>query len=113
MSDQKKSDEKKTSGMKSAYELALERLEKDGIERPRSEALPAGVREQIAEVRRKAEAELAQVEILHKDRLRTARDPGAHEQEKEDYVLERRRIEEKRDREIEKLRQGAGGASGG
>lgn len=92
--------------MKSAYELALERLESQGIERPKAESLPEEVREEIAEARRKAEAELAELEILHKKRLQTM-DPGERDQEKDDYVLERRRIEEKRDRRIEKLRAGA------
>lgn len=90
--------------MKSAYELALERLEKEGIERPQAESLSEEVRKQIAEARQKAEAELAQLEILHRDRLR-AMDPADREQEKEDYVLERRRVEEERDRKIAKLRE--------
>lgn len=96
----------KKSKMKSAYELALERLESQGIERPRSESLPDEVRQEIAEARKKAEAELAELEILHHKRLQTMRDPGERQQEKDDYVLERRRIEEKRDRRIEKLRAG-------
>jgi hypothetical protein len=101
----------KESPMKSAYELALERLESQGIEPPKSESLPEEVREEIAETRRKAEAELAELEILHNKRLQTIRDPGERQQEKDDYVLERRRIEEKRDRRIEKLRQGDAGSA--
>lgn len=99
------SQEGKSSGMKSAYELALERLEQQGIERPREEALSEETRRAVAEARQKAEAELAQAEILHKDRLKTLRDPEARRQEEQDYVLERRRIEEQRDRKIEKLRR--------
>ena len=97
------------SGMKSAYELALERLEKEGIERPKAENLPEDVRRQIAEARQKAEAELAQLEILHRNRLKTLYDPDQRRQEEDDYVLERRRVEEQRDRKIEKLRREAGG----
>jgi hypothetical protein len=96
-------DKDKASGMKSAYELALERLEKQGIERPREEAHSAETLEKIAEVRRQAEAKLAELEILHKDRLR--KDPMKRQEEEEDYVRERRRIEEDRDRKMEKLRQ--------
>jgi len=95
--------------MKSAYELALERLEKEGIERPKAESLSEDVRRQIAELRQKAEAELAQLEILHRDRLKTLYDPDQRQQEEDDYVLERRRVEEQRDRKIEKLRREAGG----
>ena len=90
--------------MKSAYELALERLEKQGIERPREEALDDATRERIAEVRAKAKAELAQLEILHRDRKRAETDFEAAGKAEEDYLLERRRIEERRDRELEKLR---------
>jgi hypothetical protein len=96
-------DKDKASGMKSAYELALERLEKQGIERPREEGLSGEVREQVAELRRQAEAKLAELEILHRDRLRKV-DPVKRQEEEEDYVRERRRIEEDRDRKIAKLR---------
>lgn len=95
-------DKDKASGMKSAYELALERLEKQGIERPREEAHSAETLEKIAEVRRQAEAKLAELEILHGDRLR--KDPMKRQEEEDDYVRERRRIEEDRDRKMEKLR---------
>lgn len=90
--------------MKSAYELALERLEAQGIERPREEALSAEVKEKIADARRKAEAQLAELEILHEDRLKTLYDPEGRQKEEEEYHDERRRIEEARDREIERLR---------
>lgn len=98
-------DKDKASGMKSAYELALERLEKQGIERPREEGLSGEQREQVAEVRRQAEAKLAELEILHRDSLRKAMDPAKRQEAEEDYVRERRRIEEDRDRKIAKLRE--------
>ena len=103
MSEKSKSD--KSAKMKSAYELALERLEGEGVERPRG--LTEEVREKIAGVRQKAEAELAQVEILHKNRLKQMGDPEERRRENEDYLLERRRIEERRDREIAELREEA------
>jgi hypothetical protein len=90
--------------MKSAYELALERMEKQGIERPREEGLGGEVQEKIAEVRRQAEAKLAELQILHGDRLRKTLDPTKRQEEEDDYVRERRRIEEDRDRKIDKLR---------
>jgi hypothetical protein len=98
-------DKDKASGMKSAYELALERLEKQGIERPREEALPAETLEKIAEARRQAEAKLAELEILHRDSLRKG-DPYKQQEAEDNYVRERRRIEDDRDRKIEKLRGG-------
>lgn len=95
-------DKDKASGMKSAYELALERLEKQGIERPR-EDMSGEVKEKVAELRRQAEAKLAELEILHRDRLKKV-DPAKRQEEEEEYVRERRRIEDDRDRKIEKLR---------
>ena len=97
-------DKDKASGMKSAYELALERMEKQGIDRPREEALGEEVLQKIAEARRQAEAKLAELEILHRDRLRAVYDPAKRKEEEEEYVRERRRIEDDRDRKIEKLR---------
>ncbi len=94
----------KASGMKSAYELALERLEKQGIERPREEALSTEAREKVAEIRRQAEAKMAELEILYHDRRRSVLDPTKRQEDEDDYVRERRRIEEDRDRKIEQLR---------
>ena len=95
-------DKDKASGMKSAYELALERLEKQGIERPREEGLSDEQKEQVAEIRRQAEARLAELEILHRDSLR--KDPAGRQEAEDNYVRERRRIEDDRDRKIAKLR---------
>lgn len=96
----------KAPKVKSAYELALERLEKQGIERPREEGLSEEQRNQVAEIRRQAEAKTAELEIMHRERLRKVFDPAGRQQEEDDYVRERRRIEEDRDRKIEKLRAG-------
>ena len=89
--------------MKSAYELALERMEHQGIERPREDSLSEAEREQVAEARRRAEAKIAELEILHKGR--SSNDPAEREQAEKDFRYERQRIEEKRDREIERIRQ--------
>jgi hypothetical protein len=90
--------------VKSAYELALERLEKQGIERPREGGLSEPTREKLAEVRRQAEARLAELEILHRDRLKGIGDPAAREQEDEEYLRDRRRIEGDRDAKLARLR---------
>jgi len=97
--------EDKASGMKSAYELALERLERQGIERPREEALTGELREQIAEVRRQAGAKLAELEILHRDKLKDLADPAKREEQEDYYQRERRRIESDREAKVEKLRR--------
>src|SRR4029079_9323402 len=90
--------------LKSAYELALERMAERGIEPPREEALTDETRRQVGEVRQKAEAKLAELEILHKDSLRKAHDLAARDKAEEDYQHERRRIEEDRERQVARLR---------
>lgn len=98
----------KSSGMKTAYELALERLERDGIARPDAESLSPEIRKKMAEVRSRAEASLAELEILHRDRSRKANDPAALEEEKEQYRQERERLERERDRKLAALRAESG-----
>lgn len=92
--------------MKSAYELALERLERQGIERPREEALSERTREAIAEVRRQVEAKLAELEILHRDKLRKLDDPVKRREQEEFYLLERQRLEADGEKKVAALRRG-------
>ena len=94
-------------GPKSAYELALQRLEKEGIEKPREDALTTSVREQIREVRQRARARLAELEILHRDGMASVADPAERDKDEANYRAERERIESRCDREVEKLRRGA------
>jgi hypothetical protein len=100
------SDPDKKSKMKSAYELALERMAGQGIEPPREEALSAEAREKVAEIRKKTAAKMAELEILHRDALRKNPDPVARDKAEEEYLRERRRLEEDGDRQVEKLRRG-------
>lgn len=88
--------------IKSAYELALERMEREGVERP--EALSEEARARMAEIRRQAEAKLAELEILYRDRLSRIGDREALQAEEDDYLRDRRRIEEDRDRKLERIR---------
>jgi hypothetical protein len=99
-------DKDKASGMKSAYELALERMEKQGIERPRGESFGDELREKIADLRRKAEAKIAELEILHKNSMKSVYDLAKRQEDEEAYLRERRRIEDEREQKIEELRKG-------
>lgn len=92
--------------MKSAYELALERMEAQGIDRPREDALSDETREAMAEARRRAEAKIAEREIMHRERLKSIHDPLARQQEEEGFQRERQRIQERCDEEVEQLRNG-------
>lgn len=94
----------KASGMKSSYELALERLEAQGIAAPREEAFTPETREQMAEVRRQAEAKLAELTILHQDKLRTLGDPLKRAEQEDYFRREKSRIEADRDAKLAKLR---------
>ena len=94
----------KTTGMKSAYDLALERLEQQGIEKPRDEGLSPEVRIKIAELRNQSEAKLAELEILHRDSLARIADPAERATAEAEYAKERQRVEARRDRDIERAR---------
>ena len=94
----------KSKGIKSAYELALERLEAQGIERPREEALSAETKHAIADARRQTEAKLAELEILHRDKLKKLDDPTKLAEQEEYYRLEKARIEADGEAKVAKLR---------
>lgn len=94
----------KARGMKSAYELALERLEAQGIERPREEALSDETKRAIAEARRVTESKLAELEILHRDKLAKLADPSKRAEQDEFYLLEKERITADGEARVAKLR---------
>jgi hypothetical protein len=90
--------------VKSAYEAALEKLQKQGITAPDTEALPEATREAMAQVRSKAKARLAELEILHARSLRGLTDPAAVQEEEQGYLRERRRIEDQCELKLEQIR---------
>ena len=88
---------------KSALELAMEKLKQR--DRQSGEKAPAVLsaeqKRSIADIRSKGEAKLAEVEILFKSNQASADgDADAMQKLEEEYLRERRRIEEKRDAEI-------------
>lgn len=90
---------------KSALELAMERLrkkdEEEGIERrPLTDAQKAT----IAEIRNFYEAKLAEIEVLHKDKLLSMFDPAEREARDQEYRRDRERLISERDSRIEKAR---------
>ena len=91
--------------MKSAWERALEKLDDAGIDRPDPDSLSADQREQMDEIRSRAEAQLAELEIM----FEKARSQATGEQSAEveaNYRRDRERIESKRDRELDRVRLG-------
>ena len=92
--------------MKSAFELAMERLRKKdadaGVEsKPVSEAQKAA----IAEIRNFYEAKMAEQEVLHQSALRTTMDPEARGALDAQYRRDRERLASDRDGKIEKIRR--------
>jgi hypothetical protein len=93
--------------LKSAYELAMERLRKAdedaGIEmRPPTDEQKAA----IAEIRNFYEAKLAEQEVLHQSTLRKTADPAAREALDQEYRRDRERLASERDAKIERVRAG-------
>ena len=92
--------------MKSAYELAMERLQKKdadaGVER---HVLTDAQKAAIAEIRNFYEAKFAELEVLHQGRLRALVDPAEQDVRMEEYRRDRERLTTERDAKIERARQ--------
>jgi hypothetical protein len=93
--------------LKSAFELAMERLQKKDeeagiVSRPVTDAEKAA----IAEVRNYYEAKIAEQQVLYESRVRKVMDPAAREALDAEWRRERERFIEDRDRKIEKIRSG-------
>ena len=92
---------------KSAYDLAMERLETADRESGVKEAPLSGVqKEAIAEARRLAASRLAEREIRFRDAMRKTADPAERDKAEDEYRIDRKRIEDDRDRAIESIRGG-------
>jgi hypothetical protein len=93
---------------KTAYDLAMERLEAADRESGVKETSLSDVqKEAIAEARRIAASRLAEREILFRDAMRKTPDPAEREKAEEGYRIDRQRIEDDQDRAIESIRRGA------
>ena len=93
-------------GVKSAYELAMERFKKQdkeaGVERkPLTDQQKAA----IAEIRNFYEAKLAEADLLHQDKMLTTLDPAEREKRDQEYRRDRERLSNERDTKIEKARK--------
>jgi len=93
--------------LKSAYELAMERLRKRdedaGLEhRPLTDTQKAA----IAEVRSFYQAKIAGQDVLKQSRLRKTFDPGERDTIEAEFRSDRERLVAERDAKIEKIRRG-------
>jgi hypothetical protein len=95
--------------LKSSYELAMERLRRKDREEGVDETRPltATQKERIAELRRDAQAKLAELEILHRKNLVDGRDdPGTTAKLEDNYRTDRARIASRLDSAIARVRDG-------
>jgi hypothetical protein len=91
--------------MKSAYELAMERLkQKDAEAGIETKPVTDAQKVQIAEIRNFYEAKLAEAKVLHQSKLRSMMDPAQRDGLDAEYRHDRERLESERERKIEKVR---------
>jgi hypothetical protein len=96
-----------TKPLKSALELAMERLkQKDAESGVESRPLTDQQKAAIAEVRNFYEAKLAEIDVLHRSQLRGIADPDAREALEQEYRRDRDRLASERDSKVEKIRRG-------
>jgi hypothetical protein len=92
--------------LKSAYELAMERLrQKDAEAGIESKPLTDAQKAAIAEARSLYGSKIAEIEVLHQSKLRAVQDLAEREAIEEGYRRERERLTSERDSKIEKLRR--------
>jgi hypothetical protein len=95
--------------LKSAYELAMERLRAEDEDRgiPEAKPLSEAQKSAIAELRRQARAKLAEMEILHgKDKRQAAADPEQLTKLEEQYETDRLRVDASLESAIARVRAG-------
>lgn len=96
--------------LKSAYELAIEKLNRKEKESPADAKAPGKLtpeqKEEIARIRREFQAKLAEREILFKSERRAAReDPEQLEKIEAAYRRDRERLLSRQEEQIEKVRR--------
>ena len=96
--------------LKSAYELAMEKLVRKDKDSPPDSTAPekmtARQKAKIAKIRREAEAKLAEREILFKSEQRAARgEPEQMEKIEEAYRRDRERLLSRQEEQIQEVRR--------
>ncbi len=94
--------------LKSAYELAMERLRaKDREEGLEERPLTEDQKREIARLRQEAQAKLAELEILHRKNVQAAGgEPDALLKVEENYKTDRGRVESRLESAIAKVKKG-------
>lgn len=98
-----------SDGPKSAYELAMARLrQKDAEAGVVSGPVSDEQKAEIAEVRSRAEARIAELKILHQSKTAAIFDPDARALVDAELRRDVQRVEEDRESKITKIRGGRG-----
>jgi hypothetical protein len=98
-----------SSAPKTAYELAMERLrKKDADAGIVHESVTDEQKAEIAEVRRVAEARIAELKILHQSALLSVFDPGERESLEAGHRADLQRVADDRERKIARIRESRG-----
>lgn len=99
------------SGLKSAWEISLEKSDKLVPEVKKQKKLTAKQKEQIAEIRKEFKAKIADKDVTHQHKLnhladRTPPDQMAAESEKlkQEFVEEKEQLEKEMEAQIEAIR---------
>ena len=93
--------------LKSAVELAMERLRKQDAEAgTASVPLSDTQKASIAEVRNFYQAKIAQVEVLHQSKVRATFSQEERQRLEAEFRVDRERLTSERDAKIEKIRRG-------
>ncbi len=100
----------KAQGMKSAYELALERMESQGMDRPSSTTLSEATKQAIADARALTQSKIAELEILHRDQMAKLTDPVKRMEQEEFYLRERETLTREGDTKVQRIKDSASGS---
>jgi hypothetical protein len=93
--------------LKTAYELAMERLQKKDAEAGVTQrALTDEDRAAIADVRSLYESKIAEQHVMLQSKLAGAFDPSARESLEAEFRAEKERLSAERERKIERIRTG-------
>ncbi len=96
--------------LKSAFDLAMDRLKARDLAEGVEEAKPLtkAQKDKIAQLRTEAQAKLAELEILHRKNVAGTSDPAILAKIEENYAIDRGRAESRREAEIAKIHKGKG-----
>ena len=100
---------KNDAPLKSAYEIAMERLQAKDRESGAEErkVLTREQKDRIAKLRQDARAKIAELEIMRQDKLAAAQgDPEKTAEIEEHFAIDTRRVESFRDEAIAEVRAG-------